>query len=385
MSPTSPSANQFRDVVYAFLGDVRESSRALRLLRALTEMGVGVDVLTTGPALDSDELADGLVPGPRFNAHVLDLPEARGPSYFWKYHGLAGEVAAGIPARVFIAGDLFTLPLMKRAAHTQDGRLVYDSRELYPHLDSFVGRPFVRRFWSAVERRYIKYADHVFTVNDSIAARMAIAYGIAEPDVLHNVAPRREILRTDTLRNELGISPDTRIALYQGGIRTGRGLPSLVNAARSISEAAFVIVGSGVLSDSLRTSAHGLSNVYFIPHISPDKLLRYTASADLGVHLLEPTCLNHELALPNKIFEYLMVGLPVVASDLPEIRSVVADHDVGITVDPEDTLAVVTAIRRALFDDEDRTRFQANIPRVFEHYNWEHSKARFQSVISKLI
>lgn len=377
--------NPVPDVLFAFMGDVRESSRALRQLRALQDMGASVEVLTLGPAQESGFAAHGLQEGPLFNVQVLDLPSGRGPAYFWRFDRLAGKTTKDRRAKVFFASDLFALAPMARAAKRNQARLVFDSRELYPHLDSFVGRPWVRMFWSAVERRYIKHTDLVFTVNRSIATRMVAAHGIETPVVLHNVTPRQEVRRTNKLREELGISPDTRIALYQGGIRPGRGLPGLIEAARTIEKAAFVIIGSGELSETLSIQARGLTNVFFLPHISPDKLLSYTASADLGVHLLEPTCLNHELALPNKIFEYLMAGLPVVASNLPEIRRVVVDFDVGIAVDPNDSETVVAAIRRALYDEEDRTSRQKNIPKVFEHYNWENDKKRFQDAISALL
>ena len=107
------------------------------------------------------------------------------------------EQAASISSS---ASDLFALAPMARAAKRNQARLVFDSRELYPHLDSFVGRPWVRMFWSAVERRYIKHTDLVFTVNRSIAVRMVAAHGIETPVVLHNVTPRQEVRRTNKLR-----------------------------------------------------------------------------------------------------------------------------------------------------------------------------------------
>ena len=377
--------NPVPDVLFAFLGDVRESSRALRQLRALVDMGASVEVLTLGPAQESRYLADGLEVGRRFNVQMLSLSTGRGPAYFRQFDRCASKAAKARGAKVFFASDLFALPPMARAAKRHQGRLVFDSRELYSHLDSFVGRQLVRQFWSAVERRYIRHADLVFTVNRSIAECIATTYGIELPTVLHNVPPMQNVPRTNKLREDLGISPDARIALYQGGIRTGRGLPRLIEAARAIEEVAFVIIGSGALSETLKIQARGLANVFFLPHISPDKLLRYTASADLGVHLLEPTCLNHKLALPNKIFEYLMVGLPVVANSLPEIRNVVEDYGVGLVVDPEDADAVVAAIRRALYDEEIRASWRANIPNVFEDYSWKKDMQRFQDAISTLL
>jgi glycosyltransferase involved in cell wall biosynthesis len=377
--PTVPPTDGRPHVLFGLLGDVRGSSRALRQLRALQAIGATAEVLSLGPPAPPDALGEGL----RFR--VIETGAARGPALFWEAHRRFRRSALATPAALYLASDLFLLPALAAAAARHRARLVFDSRELYAHLDSLIGKPWAGAFWRAVERRYIGRADAVLTVNRSIAERLAAAHGIAPPVVLHNVPPRQAVERADRLRAALGIEPGTRILLYQGGLVRGRGLPALVEAARALPEAALVVIGGGDMSEALRAQARDQPNVHFLPFTPPGELLAYTASADLGVHLIEDTCLNHRLALPNKIFEYLMAGLPVVASDLPEIRRVVAGFDVGLVVDPAHPAAIAAALRRALYDDEARARWRAHVPRVFEHYQWERDRERFQDTIYHLL
>ncbi len=368
--------------MFALVGDVRASSRALRQLRALAELGVEVEVLTFGPPPVPGEIAEGV------RLHVLDRPSGRGPLFFWQAHRLfLGESLLAPSASVYHASDLYVLPALAAAARRHRARLVLDARELYPHVDATAGKPWARWTWTAIERRWLGRADAVLTVNDSIADRMAATYGIERPVVTHNVPERQTVPRTDALREVLGIPADQRIVLYQGLVRDGRGLMRLIAAMRDVPGAALVIIGDGptkhLLVDQAARARPG--RAHFLPHTPPGDLLRLTASADLGVHVPEPLTLSIRLALPNKLFEYLMAGLPVVVTDIPEMRRVVEGFDVGLVVDPYDRDGLAAALRRALSDAEARRRWQANAPRVFETFAPEQSKARFQQVYRDLL
>jgi glycosyltransferase involved in cell wall biosynthesis len=376
-----PSAHSPPDVVFALVGDVRASSRALRQLRALGDLGLRVDALTFGPEPVPGEVADGV------RLHVLPRPSGRGPLFFWQAHRLFLREALARPASVYHASDLYVLPALAAAARRHDTRLLLDARELYPHVDATAGKPWARWAWSAVEHRYLPRTDAVLTVNDSIADRMAETYGIARPIVTHNVPARQTVERSDALRERLGIPASQRIVLYQGLVRAGRGLERLVDAMRAVPDAALVVIGDGpTKADLQRLAADALpGRAHFLPHTPPDDLLRLTASADLGVHVPEPITESIRLALPNKLFEYLMVGLPVVVADIPEMRRVVNGFDVGLVVDPYDRDSLAAAIRRALADDAARARWAANAPAVFETFRPERDTERFHDVYRRLL
>ncbi len=370
------------DVVFALTGDVRRNSRALKQLRALAALGATVEALTFGPAADEASLEAGI------ELRVLARPPGSGPRFFARVHRLFAQTARRIPARVYHASDLYTLPALHAAARQHGGRLVYDARELYPHVASTAGRPWVRAMWRLLEGRHIRHADAVFTVSDSIADRLAQAYGLPRPAVLHNVPPYRNVASSGYLREQTSAAPGTAVLLHQGQIQKDRGCLLLADAMRDVDSAVLVFLGGGPLKPMLRqhVRAAGLNErIFFLDPVSPDALLPVTASADAGITLLEDTCLNHRFALPNKLFEYLMAGLPVLASDLPEIRGVVEAFDVGCVVDPANRTALVEALQRMADDREARARWAANAPRVFETFSWEKASQRFKQAYQKLL
>ena len=182
--------------MFALIGDVTGSSRALRQLRVLEDAGLAVTVLQTSPPRAADALPEGLT------LEVLDVPPGGGPLAFWRAHRAVRRAARRRPAGLYLASDLYTLPALAAASRRHGGRLVYDSRELYTALDSTHGRPYVGAVWGAVEKRIVHRADAVLTVGDAIADRLRDRYGIDRPLGLYNAPdgrsgapPNRDALR----------------------------------------------------------------------------------------------------------------------------------------------------------------------------------------------
>lgn len=371
------------DIVFALTGDFRHNSRAIKQVRALAQQGYTIDVLTLG----SPAAATVWEPGVRLR--VLPRPAGGGPFFFWQVHVLVRQAASQIPARVFHASDLYVLPAMHAAAKAHRARLVYDARELYTHVASTAGRPWVRLVWRWVEGRHIRAADAVFTVSESIAERLASRYRIARPVLLHNVPPLQQVAPSDYLRQQTNADAGTVLLLHQGSIQKDRGCTLLADAMREVTGARLVFLGGGPMKAALqqRVAQQRLEDrVHFLDPVPPDALLAVTASADVGITLLEDTCLNHRFALPNKLFEYAMAGLPILASDLPEIRRVVAEHDVGLVVNPADRAALVAGLQRMVDDADARQRWASRTPTVFETFSWERASQRlthaYQNVLS---
>ncbi|OBY93455.1 glycosyl transferase family 1 [Pseudomonas sp. AU11447] len=297
----------------------------------------------------------------------------------WTHLGLLWRLTAH-RADVVHAHDVNTLPTAWLAARLSGARIIYDaheistSREGYASFRTLVGR---------VERILMPRVDGSITTTDARAKFFARAYGIGRPLVLQNRPRFTPALRSSRIRTELGLGESWPIILYQGGLQQGRGLERLVRAAAHVEQAYFVLIGGGRLAGELMQLAGqlGLSErVRFIPTVALADLPSYTASADIGVQPIENTCMNHFTTDSNKLFEYLIAGLPVVASDLPEIRRIVREHDIGELVRPGDDGQLIHALNRLVADAPLRARLSRNALSTATSLNWESQEASLVSL-----
>lgn len=302
--------------------------------------------------------AVGSAPSPGRIGRVSPLMQfLRVVARLWTHAGLLWFMAR-MRADVVHAHDVNTLPTAWLAAKLSGAKLVYDAHEISTSREGYSS---FRSLVAGVERFLMPRAHGTITTTDTRAKFFARAYGIARPVVLQN-RPRFQPLRASSrIREELGLSEPWPIILYQGGVQQGRGLERLVRVAAQVPDTYFVLIGGGRLDGSLRSIAAELGlegRVRFIPTVALSELPSYTASADIGVQPIENTCLNHYTTDSNKLFEYVQAGLPVVASDLPEIRRVVREYDLGLLVPAGDSKALATALN-CLVENADKRRSHA--------------------------
>ena len=217
------------------------------------------------------------------------------------------------------------------------------------------------------EGRLMPRADATITTTEMRAKFFARAYGVPRPLVLQNRPRFAEPARGTRIRDRLGLADALPVVLYQGGLQPGRGLEDLVAAVPALPPCHLVFIGGGRLLAALAgmVAERGLGGcVHFVPTVPLAELLAWTASADIGVQPIRNTCLNHFSTDSNKLFEYAMAGLPVVASDFPEIPPGGHENDIGLLFDPETPGALAEALGRLVADADLRARFAANARRA---------------------
>ncbi|WP_422126747.1 glycosyltransferase family 4 protein [Thioalkalivibrio sulfidiphilus] len=298
--------------------------------------------------------------------------------------GLALRLVRSRPA-VIHAHDVNVLPTAWLASKLARVPLVYDAHEISTDREGY--RAF-RGLVAGLEKRIMPGAAGTITTTDARAKFFARAYGIPRPLVLQNRPRLHRVPRSQRLCDELGLSETWPIVLYQGGLQPGRGLPRLVQAAAKIPNAYFVFIGGGRQAGELHALAArlGLSErVRFIPTVALSQLPSYTASADIGVQPIENTCLNHFTTDSNKLFEYVIAGLPVVASQLPEISRVVREHDLGVLFPPGDTVAMASAIKQMVESPELRAHHRAKAEQAAMTLNWEQQEQALVELYARIL
>lgn len=272
-----------------------------------------------------------------------------------------------------------SLPALGRLRRKHGGRTIYDSRDIYLHSREFDKMDPVRRtLLQRIERRWARGADTVITVNDAYADILARTLRVARPAVVMNCPARwiRPDPSPDRIRAALGLPATTAVALYQGNLITERGIEQAMDAILEVPGAALVLLGYGSLRETL-TSRAGLppyaGRVFVLPPVPPDELLEWTASSDVMVMAIQPTTLNHRFTTPQKLFEALAAGVPVVASDLPGMADIVTATRAGVVCDPTSPASIAAAIREVLQQPaadlaamRERARRAAD-----ETYNWD--------------
>jgi len=362
-------------VQFALTGDVSRNSRALRQIATLREAGLEVVVLHLGP--------EGEREGVRYVRVGHEIGAGVG---FYAANYLAFlRASASHPADLYHASDLYVLPAMAGRAKTRRKPFTFDARERYPFTFGTVGKPWASRFWAMLEGYFTRRAAQVFTVNASIAREMAGSYGIAAPVVVPNVPPFTGFPDpAPWLFSETGFPREEPIVLYHGALTPYRGTFILLEAFTQLSFGRLVFLGSGPLSSPLRQRAEALGvmdRVAVLEAVPPSRLLPVIAAATVGVVYIEPVCRSYELALPNKLFECLAAGVPVLAADLPEMRSVVNSFGVGQCVAPNSVDVLAEALDALLRDPERQSRYRAAMPAVFDTFDAQAAQARFRSAI----
>jgi glycosyltransferase involved in cell wall biosynthesis len=248
-------------------------------------------------------------------------------------------------------------------------------------------RQGIRRY----ERSAAQRADSVVTVNDGYADELARRLGVPRPVVVLNCPPRTTPPNVPARRFHaaLGLPPTTRVVLYHGAFSPERGIEQLLDAIAHVDDAVLVLLGFGPLTSRYQAAAAAPTRggrVVVMPAVPPAELLDWVASADVAAMPILPTTLNHRLTTPNKLWEAISVGVPVVASNLPGMAGIVRAIDAGRLVDPTDPRSIAAGLTELLDEPADlrAARRVRLLAAAHDIYNWETQSARLFAEFGRL-
>jgi glycosyltransferase involved in cell wall biosynthesis len=365
-------------IAIAILSDLYHETRLLRMVESLQQAGWQVTIISVAAAEGEHPFRD-------VEFIQLRLKSRRRLkrvflSFMWQLF----HVVRGLEVDCFLAIDppaLFPMALCSGCRP-----LIYDSREYYTELGTVVNRPLIKRFWYLLERFGIKRADRWLTVCSGIEWELRQLYDIAPGQVVRNVPRAQSPRKSDYLRQHFTILPDRTILLYQGGLWAAYDFEQLNRAVLQMPETVLVYLGDGPLLKPLEewVATHNAEEqIHFHPRVVPQKLSEITASADAGVILIPPAGKSFWYLLPNKLFEYIQAGLPVLVSNFPEMEQLVQEYSIGLSVDPTDSVAIKQALvvlLAAIRSDE----FSDGLKRAAQELNWEQEETAFMQVVRQL-
>lgn len=292
-------------------------------------------------------------------------------------------------ADVYNPRDAYPLLIAHWAAGLRGAKVVYDSDELNLDRNWAPSRNPVWRFlMKRYEGHYARRSAAVITTDYGRAEVLEERYGI-RPAVVLNVPERLDEPSPDEDFRRHALGDRHHLLIYQGILLPNRGLLEMLEAMSELPECRLAIVGYGPLRSELEGAirGEGLSKAAELFDAVPfDRLMRYTAAADIGMVPIVGSCLSYRLAAPNKLFECMMAGLPVVASDLPDMARVVRGERVGTLIsDPTDPVSIAAAVRELIDGDETLEEIGRRARgAALARYNWDVERPKLLSVYEGL-
>jgi len=284
--------------------------------------------------------------------------------------------AVAIKPQIYHSHDLSTLLVGFIGAKINNAKLIYDSHELCVEMSHGIKKVM----WRLLEQILIKQCNFVLTVNESIAKELANRYNAKMPTVLLNAVPYKKLPKKKK-------NSPYRI-VYEGIYAKDRNLDKIVEAVLHIRNGVLVFIGEGAEEHSLKKLRDKLEineKVSFLKPIPREELIPFISSCDIGLAIYSKNSLNNFYATPNKLFEYIMAGIPIIGSNFPEMKNIIEGEGIGLTVDPDNPKEIASCINKLIEDKSLYDKMQKKLERARQKYNWEREEKKLVELYRKCL
>lgn len=340
------------------LGNLATDQRLHKMAKSLQELG-GL------PMLVGFKLGSGPMPERPYPTAHLPLWAQRGPLLYLEANLRLYWHLLWLQTDVVTANDIDILPAAWLAARLRRSRLVLDCHELFTELASLQHRPLARRMWQWVERLLLPCTDALITVNSFLADYFKRLYN-ADAHVVYNYPAAANPYPSSTEKRFA-----QKIMLYQGSLQADRGLELMCDAMPLLPGFTLWIVGGGPLASTLHIKYGNQPNIKLWGEVPMQGLPAITAQASFGLSLEPGNGLNQQYATPNKVYDYLAAGLPVVVNNLPGLRSQIAPYHAGIVLEDYTPLGLVQIIMPLFADYDAYSKLSAGAHRAAQQCQWQ--------------
>ncbi len=286
---------------------------------------------------------------------------------------------------LYFSNDLDTLLPNFIVARLKNKPIVYDSHEYFTGVPEIQNRPLIKKVWTSIERFIFPRLKKVITVNESIASLYKQEYH-KDLMVIRNIADS-SLPPVKLSRTELELPEETFILINQGaGINIDRGMEEALQALKFLDEKVILlIVGGGDVISQLKEMAitEKLEHrVIFVPRQPYHQMLQYTLNADCGLSLDKPNSPNYQYSLPNKIFDYIKCSIPLVTSEVVEVKKVVGKYQVGEIIDDHQPENIAKAIKAVMH--KGKPYYTEKLKKAALENQWEKERQKLKDFLSPL-
>ena len=367
-----------KSIYISVTNDLVIDARAHRTCLTLIKSGASVKLIGI-----KGKKSPGLEKG-YYSVKRLRIPVTKGFFFYFFYNlRLLIYLLTRKRTDILVSCDLDTLPANYLTSLIRNCTLVFDSHEYFTELPELQNRKFVRKVWLTIEELIFPRLKFAYTVSNLIAEEYLKKYKL-KFDVIRNLPVKLKSSTDYPLPP--GIQNKKKI-LYQGAVNLGRGIEVMMEAVKEMSDnIVFIIAGEGELYEKLKRQSENedlQDKVIFTGRIAHEKLSGLTRQADLGISIEEDMGKNYRYALPNKLFDYIQAGIPVLVSDLPEMREVVKKYDVGLVVETYDPLKIKEQVEFIIHNKEARKRWKINLDKAGTELNWEKEEYKLKEIFTR--
>ncbi len=365
-------------VILTVSNDLSSDQRVRKM--CLTLVQKGYDVLVIGRRLANSADYNPAT----FEAHRMKLIFNRGPLFYAELNLRFFAYLLFNKVDIVHANDLDTLLPAWLASKIRGKKLVYDTHEYFTGVPELQNRPFARKVWKTMERFILPRLTHIITVNDSIAKLYEDEYRLSKIHVVRNIPEANtEILPASPALLSRLPQNKFRLIIQGNGINIHRGAEEAVEAMQWLNNCCLIIAGSGDVLPLLHQKVEALNlheRVIFFDKMPYAELMGLTSSCHLGLSLDKDTNINYRFSLPNKIFDYLRAGIPVLSSNLPELRKIIESYRVGWMLESVTPQMLADKIQAIVSENSQYQQIKMHVPVAAKQLSWEHEIIALESI-----
>lgn len=366
-----------RKIITSVINNYQGDQRIQKVCRSLQKFGFEVEVVAT----DLRAKPELKFPYP---VHILHLARQSGMKMYLEFNWKLFRKLLRITKKedILLANDLDALLPNYLVSKIKGSQLVFDSHEIFSEAPTLHNRPFRKKVWKLMEQSIVPKMKHFYTVSNGYADWFEKEYKI-RPEIIMNV-PVVQSVSDEELKIQLPeVQIDERVLIYQGVINFSRGIDKMIEAMQFLENVQLWIVGFGPKKAEFEalTSQFNLNDkVKFIGQVPPSQLKLITPKADLGLSLEEDYGISYRFALPNKIFDYTHAGIPILGTNLPEIKDTIENYAIGRVIQNHDPQHIAELIQGML--QEGKTPYSENLKKAAEVFNWENEEKKLVKIYS---